>query len=83
MCLIAPDNPANTDVGKAKLVARSVNGNNTGQLEVPEEFRLICLNKQLDPSTVRNKRTLAKGATNAPEAPSTKEWTSIPIDRHR
>jgi hypothetical protein len=35
MRLVAPDNPANTTVRKTEFVARSVDGHDTGKLEVP------------------------------------------------
>lgn len=38
--MITPNDPADTDIGKAKLVARCINGNDTGKLEVPGEFGL-------------------------------------------
>lgn len=39
--LVAPDDPADTDVGEAELVAGGVDGDDTREAEVPFEFGLL------------------------------------------
>lgn len=69
--LRAPDDPSHTDIGKTEFVAGGVDGYNTGNFEIPfklglKDWRLGCAAEN-DTKVL----TVANGAMNAPEAPST------------